>query len=208
MSNVIPPARPRLSKEKAIEIFKSKTSLTTPFVLAIRGYYEDTMGKNDVNDIGIYDDAMFLVEPLGNVFIPCNANTDPSKLRLPVYGYRIVNGKRKRVKIKNGMATLKPGLYFAEKHRHRSKYPALQLTNPHVTRDGDDDDHGRQIGINIHYGDDLTDGIWKGTWSEGCQTIPKSQWLGFQQMAYRLMDKYEMPNIPYLLIDNNQNKYI
>ena len=52
--------------------------------IGIRGYYEDTMGERDINDLGIYDDAL-LITPMNNGVIDerhyrtLSFNTDPSK---------------------------------------------------------------------------------------------------------------------------------
>ena len=53
----------------------SGSSIIEPvYILAIRGYYKN-IGKPAENDLGIYDDAMFLIGP--DLFLAVNANTDP-----------------------------------------------------------------------------------------------------------------------------------
>ena len=143
-------------------------------ILQIRGYFKNSMGKPGVNDRNIYDDAIFLVSE--KTFQAFQANTDPSFYR-------------------KGIASLVPGVYEAVKHRHKGKYPALQIVRDQVKRDGVAGiDTGRH-GINFHYG-----GI--GTWSEGCQTFKKADFIVFQNSAYNLMDHYGKDRIKCCLIEN------
>src|SRR5688572_28449394 len=46
-------------------------------VLAVRGYYRDTIGKPEVNDFGVWDDAAFVVTPMS--VTSWNWNTDPAR---------------------------------------------------------------------------------------------------------------------------------
>jgi hypothetical protein len=93
-------------------------------LVGIRGYYRDSMGAVGRNDIGIYDDALFVLSP--NVFAAFNANTDPS--------YR-----RPKTATMKGMATLRPGLWMAHKIGTHKGYQALsqQMSKVTVDRDGD-----------------------------------------------------------------------
>ena len=145
----------------------------------IRGYYKNSMGTPGVNDRGIYDDAIFVVSAASGgaagEFRGFQANTDPSVYR-------------------PGMATLLPGIYDVVKWRHHGKYAALQIVNDRLTRDDRPGiDTGRH-GINFHYG-----GI--GTWSEGCQTMSKPDFLIFQPLVYRLMDRNGLSSVRYLLVE-------
>lgn len=145
-------------------------------IVGIRGYYLNTMGKRGVNDRNLYDDAIFVIAS-GGRFKAYQANTDPSVFQ-------------------KGMAVLVPGVYDVVKHRHHGKYPAFQIVKDRLKRDGIAGiDEGRH-GINIHYGGN-------GTWSEGCQTLPKEIFVGeFQPMVYGLMDSYGKRSIKYLLTEN------
>jgi lysozyme len=130
-------------------------------VLAIRGYYQDSMGKSGTNDRGIYDDAAFVV--LSDRVVSFNFNTDPSAWR-------------------SAIATLNPGIwtYWPGKHKVSDPdgYPAFrQADNVAVTRDGKGTEIG-QFGINIHRG-----GV-NGTSSLGCQTVPPAQWDEFKSLVY------------------------
>src|SRR5262245_47290518 len=69
-------------------------------VVGLRGYFRDTMGAPGVNDRGIYDDALFIHS--AQAFAAFNGNTDPSAYR-------------KRSAAMKGMATLKPGVWFAHR---------------------------------------------------------------------------------------------
>lgn len=144
-------------------------------LVGVRGYYANTFGKPYLNDRNFYDDALFVVTP--DLFMAFNANVDPSKYR-------------------SGIATLVEGIYEVVKWRHRGKYEALQIVQDRVTRDGKQGvDIGRH-GINFHYGGS------NDTWSEGCQTLPQSQYWAFQKLVYHLMDSYRLKSIKYLLVTN------
>lgn len=145
--------------------------LTPVFILALRG-----------KEIGIYDDAMFVINLHTGVFEPYNANTDPSK-QTP------------------GIATLVPGLHPYKKGPHHigkpNAYPAFRPATPDeglpVYRAGKSGIY-RGIAINIHRGGINT------TSSAGCQTIPPGQWSEFQPFIYEEMDKAGQRTISYLLL--------
>jgi hypothetical protein len=196
MKTMKPPTRPKMTEAEILNLLKpfAIDRIKYPVVVVgIRGYYEDSMGKPQANDRGIYDDAIFIVSPV--LFKSFNANTDPSKFRA---GTGTGNSK--------GIASLVPGLYFAHKlDMHNGKYLALcQRVMPvKVMRDGASEtqykDEG-MFGINIHRGGLNTTG------SEGCQTIPPSQWTEFiEDVVHELQgccgSKYRSAVVPYLLID-------
>ncbi len=195
-AQILPPTgRPRLSSaelEPLLRPFGLDRVKYPMIVVGIRGYYRDSMGAPNVNDRGIYDDAIFLQTP--SAFAAYNANTDPSKFR-PGHG----TGASK------GMASLKAGAWFVHRFDlHRGKYLALcQRCGPvTVIRDGDPpyEDTGH-FGINIHRGS------YTRTSSEGCQTIHPGQWDSFVSLAEDQARRYHGANwrkavIPYILIDN------
>jgi len=159
------------------------------FLVGIRGYYRDTMGKPGVNDRGIYDDAIFIVAP-GIHFSAWNGNTDPSRYR---NGAGTGAGK--------GMASLNTGLWRAYRFGlHKGQYRALVQTGGKVTvtRDGTPpyEDTG-YFGINIHKGGYTT------TSSEGCQTVHPDQWSAFIDQVDSLAKRLGMSaaTIPYALVN-------
>jgi lysozyme len=178
--------QPKLLKEAAEALIRNH-QFTFPekvYILAIRAYYLDTMGKVGENDYGIYDDALFLITP--DNFIPVNGNTDPSK-QFP------------------GVAVLVPGIHYYKKGLHhlsnpdpKKRYPAFRPASPDesvpVKRVGGNK-ITKGIAINIHKGS------FTSTSSEGCQTVYPDQWLNFQQHGYTAMDTYIQHEIPYILID-------
>lgn len=166
---MIPPSRPQMTREELLaRIAQQHPGVKLPdYVIAgVRGYYENSMGAVGRNDRGIYDDALFLVTP--HAFASFNANTDPS-------AFRAATSRRK------GMASLVPGIYAVYRfdiHGGSVPHPAIcqRLGPVKVMRDGSGEDVG-DFGINIHRGGRT------GTSSEGCQTIPPSQWDSFYALA-------------------------
>lgn len=158
----LPNSRPQLPAADVRKIVSAKTSVKAPLLLGIRGYYRDSMGQPGANDRGIYDDAMFLVT--ADQVTAFNANTDPSI-------------RRKRI------ASLRPGVWAYETGFHGisrgNPYPALrQAGDVTVIRDDLGGEFTGQFAINIHRG-----GV-NSTSSEGCQTIPPSQWREFIGAVY------------------------
>jgi lysozyme len=144
-------------------------------IVAIRGYYLDSMGKRGANDRSIYDDAMFVVHPNG--IERFQANTDPT-------GYRKGRGKGSA----KGMAMLKTGIQIFGKGRHKGVQAFRQCEPFTVIRDGSPDyeDSG-------WHAIDLHSGGYSSTSSLGCQTIPKATWSRFKNTLYSLLDEYKNP---------------
>jgi lysozyme len=159
------------------------------FLVGVRGYFRDSMGKKGANDRGIYDDAAFWVERDSGRIHQYNFNTDPSS-------YRKGRGTGKY----KGMATLKCGvwLYKPGTHNGSSPHPAFrQAANVTVLRDGDEgfyEDAG-MFGINIHRGG------YNGTSSLGCQTVPPKQWSDFKKTGDALLKKHKQRTFRYVLIE-------
>lgn len=151
-------------------------------VVAIRGYYLNTMGKAGENDRGIFDDAIILMGP--NYFQTFNANTDP----------RIV---------KQGVGMLLPGWHLFKQGWHgygkASGHKAFRTANVRevlpVLRDG-------QVGIKEGVTVNLHKGGQFNTNSIACQTIIADQWREFQEQAYKLMNAEGQKVLPYLLLEN------
>jgi lysozyme len=174
--------RPKLARQELEAKIKNYVVPEMVKLVGIRGYYKNSMGKPGENDIGIYDDALFLIGPA--IYIAFNGNTDPSKR-------------------KPGIAKLIPGVHYFKKGKHGlSKpgggYSALRPDTPDeslpVTRDGKEGIH-KGIAINIHKGS------YSGTSSEGCQTIFPDQWIQFITEVYHAMDIEGQRRIPYILIE-------
>ena len=78
----VPQSVPRLSSTRLHELLtplnidRTKHKLV---IIGIRGYYRNDFGKAEKNDIGIYDDALFI--DTINSTTSFNANTDPSSLK-------------------------------------------------------------------------------------------------------------------------------
>lgn len=83
-------------------------------MLGVRAYYRDTMGVDKANDVGIYDDAIFLVSHLP--MLACNANTDPSRL-----GWN--------AGVDKPFAVLQPGLWYFRRGPHKA-HPARFASAP------------------------------------------------------------------------------
>lgn len=174
--------RPKLTKDELIAMIAAHPVPEAIKLVGIRGYYKDSMGVAGANDIGIYDDAIFLIGPA--IFLAFNGNTDPSKHRA-------------------GIAKLIPGVHYFKKGKHGlSKpgggYPAFRPDTPDeslpVTRDGQEGIK-KGIAINIHKGS------FNSTSSEGCQTIFPDQWFQFQTEVYHAMQMEGQKRIPYILIE-------
>jgi len=152
------------------------------YVLGIRAYYKDSMGKVGENDRNLYDDAFVL---FGKDFYDTyRGNTDP---RLTA----------------SGKACLLPGVYGFVQGFHGygkpSGHKAFRTDNARqvlpVLRDGQ---KGIKEGvtINFHKG-----GVYS-TNSAGCQTVPADVWdKEFYKESYALTDKTNK-RFTYILIEN------
>lgn len=183
---MVPPSKPQQKREVTERLLRKAGVTDKVALVGIRGYYKNTMGKKNANDLGIYDDGMFLVTP--QVYATFNANTDPSVLRPAV-------------------ATLKAGVYRYKKGKHGisrgNGYPALR---PATAGEGLPVSRynaktktyydGVGIAINIHKGS------YNSTSSAGCQTIYPAQWNGFINLVYSEMNRYGQTTVPYLLVEN------
>lgn len=162
-----PANRPMMGADKALLIHAAKGLKDGFFILAVRGYFTNTMGAKGRNDRMMYDDAIFqVVIKQGQIihFKSFTANTDPG-------GYRKGRGKGSG----KGMANLKVGTWSYQLGLHKGQYMAFrQAEAVIVVRDGSPDyeDLGWH-GINIHKGG------YNKVSSIGCLTIWPDQWPEF-----------------------------
>lgn len=152
------------------------------FLVGVRGYYRDTMGKPGTNDRGIYDDALFVFGP--DTFAAFNGNTDPTAWKPKV-------------------ASLLPGVHWYKPGKHGitrpgGGYPAFRPATKNeelpVSRDGIKVPWPG-VAINIHKGGVNT------TSSEGCQTLPPSQWDAFHALLTSLLKRTSQGKFPYILLE-------
>lgn len=192
----VPSNRPQLKAADVERILEAKgvnRKKNPVCVLAVRGYYLDTMGQKGKNDRGIFDDAAFVVSP--TAFVAVNWNTDPS-------AYRKGSGRGSA----KGMASLKPGVWSYQIGKHKGKGPAgVQADEVTVIRDGDISDYPDTgwFGINLHWGS-----ASGGTSSLGCQTAPVNQWTAFINPLVAELKRYTQKIFPYVLITVEEMKAI
>jgi lysozyme len=219
-----PNASPEMALARAREILASRGVADTVALLGVRGFF-GAMGTSPGNDLGIYDDAVFLVTPErcdGYVF-----NTDPSRYSPP------------NVALKPGVTRYKPGTHTSplthesyaalvqsglpgevawviarpdtiDDYREFAKAPGVALGRRFDTiqeyRDALRSMGGRlnadgsiewpmKEHINIHRGGDTDPG------SRGCQTVHPSVWPGFIRAVYDELERRGQPYVPYLLIE-------
>lgn len=185
---------PRLNEESVRAILTANNvSQDHLAVVAVRGYYLDSMGREGENDRRIWDDAMFVVTPRG--CMSYQANTDPNGYRKG-YGF----GSKK------GMACLKEGIHLYGTGLHKGRKAFRQCEPFTVIRDGNPPySHKGYHAINLHSGG------YNSTSSLGCQTLPKSTWPEFRDLVYRGLSEFDNPRkkndwkqnvrcFPYVLI--------
>lgn len=197
---------PKLSEKRAREILFAGNVTDPVAILAVRGYWRDTMGAEGRNDVGVHDDAWFAVGP--DLFLPLQANTDPSRL-----GWNASIGKN--------FAMLMPGLHYFHAGAHKGRTPAF--------RQADDEEDAAAFGIpdggrfkiwraknmdevlagtakivsghfaiNIH---DTQSNDEHRTSSWGCQTAMTSLFKPWATAVQTAMKQQKQKRLPYLLIN-------
>ncbi len=191
----VPNSKPKLSAVEVDKILEAKGVNRKKYpvcVLAVRGYYLDTMGEKGKNDRGVFDDAAFILTP--TLFASVNWNVDPSSYRK---GKGTGSGK--------GMASLKVGGYPYQIGKHKGKGPAgVQVGPVTVIRDGINgnyEDTG-MFGINHHWGSN------SGTSSAGCQTAPAAQWPSYINPIVAELKRYNVKHFWYQLMDVSEMNQI
>lgn len=195
--------KPPKASEQLVRRILAGVNLPTPTepvaLLGVRGYRRDTMGVVGQNDVGIYDDAIFLVGK--GIFLAANANTDPSKL-----GWNPGVGKP--------FAMLQTGVWYFRRGPHKGKVPALRQCTDEEAADlgipnqgeflvervfgkGDKRNYKESgyFAINIHSGGVATTSSW------GCQTIPPDEYLNFMDAVWSSSINAKQKRIPYFLTE-------
>lgn len=194
MSIPIPSSQPRAKlaavMAAAQAAWKSHEPLPDFFVLAVRAYYRDSMGLAGENDVGQYDDAFFIVSPLG--FSAWNGNTDPSR-----YGWNPNADKF--------MARLKPGCWKMIYRMHRGSYWAFGQGEHPVTVERMRKDGSVERQETGCFGIDLHKGGVNGTSSEGCLTVPLAQWNDFVNRLRGTMNRLDASTFDLILVDGPIN---
>ena len=165
-------------------------------LLAVRGWFL-SLGAPDRNDLGMYDDAIFVLDG-PHIAHGFRASVDPAD----AYVKKPINPA--------GCAQLYPGLHWFAIGKHRGENPCFVqhgdvLVN-RLARDGsiirrEDGD----FAIQIHPGWGSVEDM--GRSSAGCQCIfdpagwNGSAWNKFFTLATSAMWAYTQPIIPYLLIE-------
>ena len=197
MPAALPPAKPRSSlsvvltaAQAAWRLRHSNEPLPDLFVLAVRGYYRDTMGKPGVNDYGMYDDAFFVGED--GRFSAWNGNTDPSRT-----GWNAGAGRY--------MARLAPGVWTFRRLKHHASRPdgymaygqgSSPVTVERIRENGSIAmTETGCFGINLHRGGR------DGTSSEGCCTVPAEQWTSFDLNLLRALTDAGTMTFPFIIIN-------
>lgn len=185
--NILPPSRPARSRPKIDAVLRHYGAKDDRLsIVFVRGHYLDSMGAKGKDDLNIYDDSCFIVAP--GVFESYNANTNPSFVK---------RGTRR-------LAQLDLGRYRFYRGMHKGKYRALRsypegIIQP-VTREGKP---STAQYINIHKGSTnprATDIVW----SEGCLTVPDTQYGDFVLRVWTAMDRLGQQVVDVFLIENRQ----
>lgn len=179
---MLPRSRPQQPRSTTERQLAQARAVDLVCLVGVRGYYRDTMGTPGRNARGIYDDAIILIT--AHAHVTFNANVDPA-------------GTGINPKIKKGYASLAPGLYRYKIGQHGIRsgrpYKALVQAAPvTVSRDCGLTETG-WFGINIHRGSRHS------VSSEGCQTIPPSQWPAFIILVEEELKRANTKTLSYLL---------
>jgi len=173
MSIPTPASKPKATRELIEKLLPTNRKRVT--VVAVRAYRSETMGKPG-NDVNMYDDAFFIVTQ--EHFSAWNGNTDPTR-----YGWNPNADKY--------MARLKLGHYMFIRRMHRGKYLAFGQGENLVTVQRIKSDGSVAMEEEGLFGIDLHKGGVNGTSSEGCLTLPASDWPAFDKTLSGLLNPKE-----------------
>lgn len=199
--------RPELER-LALPIWRQENPtapLPVVYFVMVRGYRFKTMGNPERNDVGVNDDAGFLLTP--TLFMAENMNTDPSRL-----GWNQGVGKPYGMLKSNRVWWFYPGA-------HKGRTPAFRQADdasvarmfdiPHdgkflVTRMWGYDDKrnyeewGHQQ-VNIHQQSVSSTSSWL------CLTVPIDRYEAFLGTAVNELRRYALKKIPVILIEGPVN---
>lgn len=172
---ILPPSRPKRDDavlDRILDRYEINRNHTS--IILIRGYYLDSMGKPGIDDVNIYDDAAFLITPDARESF--NANTEPS---FPLKGYAT---------LKLGMYTFYPSFHHVAdpKKRYKALRPYPEGVVLQCTRNGQPSTCGN---TNLHMGG-ANPGSFDVVWSQGCITIPKTQYPDWLERTWPAIEKY------------------
>lgn len=177
------PNKPKITDAEVDKVvnFFFPSKVPDLLLVAVRGYFKNTVGKKGENDINKWDDAMLVYEN-GTLIKTFNANTDPSK---------------------QDLAMLDPGVYQFARGKHKGRIDAFRASPEGVrlpcTRNGK---KSWCSFINIH------DGGRNDTWSAGCITLPnwatEFQFNTFRNLVYNRMIAMSLPTVTMLLITEDE----
>jgi lysozyme len=173
-------------------------------LLGVRGYYRDTFKRKGVNDVGVYDDAAFLITP--DTVLAFNWNCDPSKIGwnkdLGKFYAQLVTGVWP---FRQGPHKGRPKLFRqpsdedAEQLELAKLFTDARAEGEFTVRRVHSDETGEletgYFAINIHDSTDGTTGSW------GCQTAPRNQMFELRDFAYAAMATHAQRVLPYILTE-------
>lgn len=181
MSIYLPNLKPGANRQTVIAAAAARWEIDRPgkplpdhFVLAVRGYYSESLPPSG-NAICAYDDAFFIVTPEG--ITSWNGNTDPTR-----FGWNKSASKY--------MARLCVGSWWFRSLIHRGSYQAFGQSADVVTVDRVREDgtvakqETGEFGINLHLGGYNTPS------SAGCQTLPPTQWTEFRNALNAVLKRF------------------
>lgn len=178
-------------------------------ILGVRGYFRNTLGKKGVNDLGVFDDAAFLITP--ESVTGWNWNCDPSKAGFNKGVHKLYAQLNEGIwPFRQGPHRGVPGHFrqMTDEEAQRAKLENYFSDNrklgefivKRITADGIGEDDEGMFNINIHPGGKYTTSSW------GCQTCLPEQWVAFKSMAYEALEHHGQTWaadrwIPYILTD-------
>ena len=151
---MLPNSTPNASREIVVQALIDQElwrddRITRLSVVGVRGYYNNSMGKKNVNDRGIYDDGLFIISP--DTFTSFNGNTDPS-----------VQYKAGRAMLRSPQRVVyKPGYHG---YGRRSGHPAFRQQNDVVVRRDGGVGNGSPVGDG-YFKDSPESRFWRGVCS-------------------------------------------